>query len=97
MVSRPSGPDRAAWQTSVCADIIRPSGHVQEFVGILTWGIAAVGGMVVALEWYSGWCYFADVVRQYGAVSRQVLITFFECVVQYRAQGPVGRVFVLGH
>ena len=46
-VSRPSGPDRAAWQTSVCADIIRPSGHVQEFVGILTWGIAVVGGMVV--------------------------------------------------
>ena len=53
--------------------------------------------MVVALEWYFGWCYFAGVVRQYGAVSRQVLITFFECVVQYRAQGPVGRVFVLGH
>ena len=43
-VSRPSGPDRAAWQTSVCADIFSPSGHVQEFVGILTWGIAAVCG-----------------------------------------------------
>ena len=78
------------------ASALTSSGQVAMYrnsLVFLTWGIAAVGGMVVALEWYFGWCYFAGVVRQYGAVSRQVLISFFECVVQYRAQGTGGACF----
>ena len=82
------------------ASALTSSGQVAMYRNSLVFLPGVLQQLVVWLWRWSGilvGVFFAGVVRQYGAVSRQVLITFFECVVQYRAQGPVGRVFILCH
>ena len=43
----------------ICADNTGQRGHVQEFVTVYSWSIAALGGMDIRLVWNPGWCYFA--------------------------------------